>query len=546
MINRCGFAALLFLLLLAGAGWARLAGLDHRPMHTDEAVQAVIFGDLLEEGDYTYDPYEYHGPTLMYATLPAARLAGAEGLASLDEIPLRVVPVVFGLLCLLLSAALIRPLSFPAAWTGALLAAVSPAFLYYNRYYIHETLLVFGTFLLLIALGRWARTRTVSAAVLAGVAAGWMIATKETAVLSYFSIAAAGLILYRGRVFAALRDHPVHGALALGSALAVTVVFYTSFFTNPEGLAAAVRSVTHYLPRAGGEGHEKPWYYYLVLFGGHSRGGVFWSEGLILGMAVFGTIRACRPRREGGMRGSALVRFFGLYALILLIVYSAIPYKIPWLMLSFIHIAAVVAGWGVVALFRDLRGRRVWTALAAVLLLGATLHLARQSALVRTRYASAPRNPYVYSHTSADLLRGIEHVQTAARHHPEGRAMTVKVISGEYWPIPWYLRGFERTGYWKQPPADPAAPVVILDMDTAETLGPQFDDTHTAELVGLRAGVILQFLYRNDLWQKIITPPGSHSDPASHSDSHSDSDSDSDSPPPSDSVSSFSSLSHVH
>ena len=43
--------------------------LDQRPMHNDEAVNAVKFGQLWEGGVYRYDPNEYHGPSLFYATL---------------------------------------------------------------------------------------------------------------------------------------------------------------------------------------------------------------------------------------------------------------------------------------------------------------------------------------------------------------------------------------------------------------------------------------------------------------------------------------------
>ncbi|MCB0293433.1 MAG: hypothetical protein KDH97_24480, partial [Calditrichaeota bacterium] len=61
-------------LILALALLLRLPGLERRPMHTDEAVHAVKFGALLEEGFYEYDPFEYHGPTLNYFTLIPAWL----------------------------------------------------------------------------------------------------------------------------------------------------------------------------------------------------------------------------------------------------------------------------------------------------------------------------------------------------------------------------------------------------------------------------------------------------------------------------------------
>ena len=46
--------ALIFLLAII----VRFYSLDSRPMHVDEAVHAVKFGELLEKGDYKYDPIE--------------------------------------------------------------------------------------------------------------------------------------------------------------------------------------------------------------------------------------------------------------------------------------------------------------------------------------------------------------------------------------------------------------------------------------------------------------------------------------------------------
>ena len=90
----------------------RLADPAVRPMHHDEANQAVRFGILLESGDYHYDRHDHHGPTLYYLTLPFAWMRGQRTLAALDERTLRMVPAVFGagllLLFLLLSRAVGR------------------------------------------------------------------------------------------------------------------------------------------------------------------------------------------------------------------------------------------------------------------------------------------------------------------------------------------------------------------------------------------------------------------------------------------------------
>jgi predicted membrane-bound mannosyltransferase len=114
----------LFLAVL-GLGLAlRLARLDLRPIHHDEANQAVKFGALLEKNDYRYDPADHHGPTLYYLTLPMAWVRGRNTLASLDETTLRLLPALFGAGLLLLFLLLVRELGREAVLAGVLLAAL--------------------------------------------------------------------------------------------------------------------------------------------------------------------------------------------------------------------------------------------------------------------------------------------------------------------------------------------------------------------------------------------------------------------------------------
>ncbi len=61
-------------MVLAGRGaWPiRLPRLATRPMHGDEANQAVKAGVLWKPAIYRYDPDEHHGPSLYWLTLPVA------------------------------------------------------------------------------------------------------------------------------------------------------------------------------------------------------------------------------------------------------------------------------------------------------------------------------------------------------------------------------------------------------------------------------------------------------------------------------------------
>ena len=70
-------------LIALAAFWLRTSDLARRPMHADEANQAVKTGELLESGTYAFDPKDHHGPTLYYAALPIAWIRGQHSLAEL-------------------------------------------------------------------------------------------------------------------------------------------------------------------------------------------------------------------------------------------------------------------------------------------------------------------------------------------------------------------------------------------------------------------------------------------------------------------------------
>src|SRR5271165_4104849 len=150
----------LVLLIAAGTALAlRWPHLDQRPMHNDEAVNAIKFRQLWEHQGYKYDPNEHHGPTLYYATLALEKLTFAPGFSQFTEGRLRLVTVIFGLGLIPLLPLLTDGLGRKAVVWAAFFTAVSPAMVFYSRYYIHEMLLVFFTLLAITAVWRYTRSR---------------------------------------------------------------------------------------------------------------------------------------------------------------------------------------------------------------------------------------------------------------------------------------------------------------------------------------------------------------------------------------------------
>jgi uncharacterized protein (TIGR03663 family) len=322
------------LLVATGVGLiVRCPGLTQRPMHNDEAVNAIKFGELWTDGRYRYDPNEHHGPTLIYATYTLARLSAAPGFSVLSEATLRAVPVAFGIGLILLLPLVVDGLGRRSAIWAGFFTALSPAMVYYSRYYIHELLLVFFTFLALGAGWRYWRTRRLGWMVLAGTGLGLMYATKETFVITLAGVA-VGLVLNTawnrwldasGRPERAPRLSHAHLAIGTAACVLVAVLLFSSFFTNASGPLDSIRTYLPWLKRAGGESpHIHPWYFYLrrILYFGGANGPLF-TEACIVVLACIGAA-AGFIRRKLGRTNASFVRFLCFYTFALTAAYSVI------------------------------------------------------------------------------------------------------------------------------------------------------------------------------------------------------------------------------
>ena len=505
---------LAFLLCIASIALAfRLVHLDTRPMHGDEANQAYKAGVLLETGRYVYDPHDHHGPTLYYLALIPAWLAGHSDFADTTEFTYRAVPAVFGAGLILLLLPLRAGLGVGAAMFSAVLIAISPAFVFYSRYFIQEMLLVFFTCAAIVCGWRYLRRPSLLWALGTGAALSLMHATKETAVLAYVAMAGALilLLLYERGTRGALRlarERPKapHLAAAIALGLGISVVLYTAFFTHLRGPLDSILTYGSYLQRAGGVGiHDKPWHYYLHLLAFTRRGpGPWWSEGFVLLLACIGVVAAFRAK-DTALCDPSLLRFLALYTILLTLLYALIPYKTPWSMLSFFHGMALLAGVGAAACLRAARRPALKAALVLLFAAGC-VHLGVQTYESESKYFADPRNPYVYAHTSTAMLQIGQRAEDIARIHPEGNAMLIKIIQPDrdYWPIPWYLRRLERVGYWDEIPENADAAMIVADPGLHERLEASLGDEYVQETRSLRPGVLRTIYIEKGAWEAFL------------------------------------------
>ena len=491
----------------------RVYALEMKPLHHDEGVNGFFLTNLLKQGRYVYDPENYHGPTLYYLTLPFVALAG------LHTFVVRLVTALFGIGVVWLVLCLRRRVGTVAALAAALLVAVSPACVFYSRYFIHEMPFVFFTLGLVVAALRFRETGAVSDLLMASAAAALMFATKETAFISVGTLALAWLTadlwerVRGGRHskyvwappapeggFARLsREGTAVGAIVGAVALFafIWLAFYSSFSTHWKGVFwDSFEAFVRWKKTGMSAFHGKPWYTYI--------GWLLREDVAVLVLGTAGAVVALFERRRNRFAVFAAAWGFGLLA-----AYSIISYKTPWLVLNFLVPLALAAGYFVQALgawATRVPGRR-WQASAALAALACLFSL-QHMYVINFRDYDDDKYPYVYSQTRRefhDLVREIERVGERAGTKEPGFA----TASPEYWPMPWYTRNNQNAGYsgMLENYYDPRRTLAVVGREDQlpqlqRVLGATY--TRVGTIYPLRPGVNLVLFARSDLAPKAV------------------------------------------
>lgn len=473
----------------------RTAVLPVRVFHGDEGVQAYQTWTLLKSGEYEYDPSDRHGPALHVVSASGARLMGLAPDA-LNEVGLRSVSMLFGVVLLGLFLAHGIATGDFAPIVGAAFLGMAPFAVLYQTYYIQESFFAFLSWGLLYALWRYMSAgQHLWWALFIGFVAGVMLAVKETAILHFFALGVAGVSLMR---FTALRWSVAlwkHIGLAVFVMLMVAATFFSQFGTRWEGVSEAVSSLGYYARRSAGAGHAQPTGYYLSLFWPQQTGGVIWSQMGILILGVAGTALAWAAKERSA--GSLFFRLVSCFSLLLLLTYSLISYKTPWLLLTPIVGMCLLSGYVVRAIWRFRRG---WIApiCALICVVAVTVEFSHLIRPALFRYAADSRNPYLYSHTSPGFMRLVRRLDDLRRDVPE---LSVGVVQPEHaWPLPWYFRGEDKFGYWAAPFEGGDFDVVIVDANFGPWAQERFPD-YVTEIHGLRTNVLLFVYIREPIWE---------------------------------------------
>lgn len=496
--GRVWWTAILY--IATAAMLLRFYDLPLKPLHHDEGVNALFVTRLVRPPHvFHYDPTNYHGPTLFYLAWASVSALG------LTTVALRMVTALAGFGSVLLLLGLRRSLGSVGALAAAVLLAVSPGAVYLSRYFIHEMLLVGATIGLIVAIVRWWQSRRRPYVYLASLSVAFMFATKETAIISVVVLIiatvlamvwcelrrslSAGQRITRSvtsavsdtarRTVAGVRQRvsPLATLGAIALFVAINVLFYTSFLTNPHGVIDALSTFAVWA-KTGTVAHTQPWWTYV--------GWLAEDELPLLVIGASGAVLALWDAKN------VFTVFASFWAIGILAAYSIIPYKTPWLTLNIVAPLAVTGGSAVEQIWQR---RGAWARIVRVAVCAVAVYAGVQAVLLSFVDYDDESRSYVYAQTSRQLLRLVREVDDLETLNP---GATIAVTSQHQFPLSWYLRWYP-AGYYRDQ-ARPATSLVIAsheqqlagDVPSHE----QYDQIGTYQL---RPGVRLLLFARRDL-----------------------------------------------
>ncbi len=418
-------------LIVALGAFLRILLLGIKPPHFDEGINGWFVDQMTKTGFYRYDPTNYHGPFHFYVLFLSLTLFGRNLWA------LRMPVVLASIFCVRLTFAFEPMVGRKITRWAAFAMAVSPAYVFYGRYSIHEVwLLLFSMLFILGLLGLW-RFGSTKYLWCAGMGLCGMILTKETYIIhlgcALLAWPVAWVTHLIRRAEPAPRARQTWSYLELAAVLlvgvAAVIFFYSGTFLNFAGLKGLYETFGAWFETGNkGNGHEKPWHYWLMLIGRYEP---TVAIGLLLSLACL------------WFRNIAL-RYLAIYGVGTLAAYSIVAYKTPWCIISIVWPLLFVFGLLVVLLPRRFRLlAQVIAGLAVLVSLGLSIRLNYFRCTTDTE-------PYVYVQTYNDIFKLTDPLLTLAHRNPTYYQLVGHMIRTSAYPLPWVLGEFTKVGYYEK------------------------------------------------------------------------------------------------
>jgi uncharacterized protein (TIGR03663 family) len=265
----------------------------------------------------------------------------------------------------------------------------------------------------------------------------------------------------------------------------VGILFFSSFFTYMEGVSKAFEAYAIWTKTGTKDHTQNPLWAY-------AKWGMKIEAPIIILSALGCLIALLKARHRFAI-------FTAFWAIGMFAAYTIIPYKTPWLALSFLLPMCIIAGYGIGELFRS--ANIASKILGGILAVSATVILSYQTYDANFVRYDDEEMPYVYAHTKRGFLNLIKQIDYYAEKSGKGKDATIEVVSPDYWSMPWYMNDYPKAAFHGQLIDAVTAEMIVAKKDEQDAQVIQDYSAHY-KYVGkypLRPGVDLILLVRKDL-----------------------------------------------
>ncbi len=486
----------LFILTFVIAVALRFAFLGWKPPHFDESINGWFVMQIWDKGYYNYDPNNFHGPLYFYYLQLFELLFGRS---------VEVMRAATGLLsvaCIYLVLAHRRFVGNIAYW-AAIFIAISPAFVFYSRYAIQESLFILAQILFSLGYWSWREKRNWFAFSQMVVSILILASTKETFFI-FLGTWAIGIGVLK--LVQRILKQPVDETSKLPlskteiyrmfqvsiGALIILYALFSNLFSDPNSFKEFFAAFVIWSKTGSGHsGHEKPFVYWFYLLARYE-----WPILLALALTPVVALKRLSPQ----------LRVFALFGFGSWLAYSIIPYKTPWLIMGVLWPLAFVLGWAA----EQCRSRFPSKVLLATMALIIISPLVQTLRLNFVEYTN-DKEPYVYVQSTKDMKVLTDLVDTQIARSPADFNLRLEVMTEEGWPFPWVFGRFPNLHFMPIGTLEleriKTADVILYDGKDSVAIESKLEDKYYRIPLQLRSAYNAGFaLFRAKMFEGVIPP----------------------------------------
>ncbi|MBP6003698.1 MAG: TIGR03663 family protein [Pyrinomonadaceae bacterium] len=265
----------------------------------------------------------------------------------------------------------------------------------------------------------------------------------------------------------------------------LNALFFSSFFSYAEGVQKAFEAYAIWT-KTGNKDHTQNGMLAYVKWGMKVESPLLLLSALGVGIALL------RAKHRFAI-------FSAFWAVGMFLAYTIIPYKTPWLALSFYLPMCIIAGYGINEL---VTAKRTVLKVAGIALVATgSVILAYQAYSINFVRYDDEEMGYVYAHTKREMLDLVAKIEYYAEKSPKGKDVTIEIVSPDYWPLTWYLKDFEHANFHGALVDANASELIIAKKDAQESEVMRRYSAHYkfVDVYPLRPGVDLMLLVKKDL-----------------------------------------------